>query len=237
MTDYSGAPLWSRFLNSDRNASQGNRTSNPAGDAWKLPGGMERQCPPPGAKPGCPLPWDWEARDYIALDVETTGLDPYKDRVVEVGVVLFGFDRDGALQLRGEWSSLVNPGVPIPDAASSIHGITDLEVSAAPRFSDLSEEISVRVKGKVLVAHNAPFDASFITREYGRLPAISPVGEVADSLLLLRMAYPTLLSYNLGKAAYVLGIPSGQGHRALDDAKTCMSIFALCARRLAGLCP
>jgi len=237
MTDYSGAPLWSRFLNSDQDAARRNRVPNSAGEAWKLPDGVDRQCPPQGAKPGCPLPWDWETRDYVALDVETTGLDAFNDRIVEIGVVLFGFDRDGALVPRGEWSSLVNPGVSIPDVASSIHGITDLDVSASPRFSDLSEEFSGLINGKVLVAHNAPFDASFVTREYSRLPAASPVGEVADSLLLLRMAYPGLLSYNLGKAAYVLGVPSGQGHRALDDAKTCMSIFALCARRLAGLCP
>ncbi|MCE5255702.1 MAG: 3'-5' exonuclease, partial [Spirochaetaceae bacterium] len=122
-------------------------------------------------------------------------------------------------------------------SATSIHGITDLEVSAAPIFSDLAAEMAMIIRGKVFVAHNAPFDASFVAGEYARLSMSSPLGEIADSLLLLRMAYPGLLSYNLGKAAYVLGIPSGQGHRALDDARTCMSLFALSARRLTGLCP
>ncbi|MCE5256742.1 MAG: 3'-5' exonuclease, partial [Spirochaetaceae bacterium] len=159
MTDYSGAPLWARFVNG---GSQEKFGPPAAASAWQLPQGQERLPPPADAWPECPLPWDRESRDYIALDVETTGLDAVHDRIVEIGLVRFGFDKDGALLQKEEWSSLVNPGMQIPDSATSIHGITDLEVSAAPIFSDLAAEMAMIIRGKVFVAHNAPFDASFV---------------------------------------------------------------------------
>ncbi|MHB0898390.1 MAG: exonuclease domain-containing protein [Spirochaetales bacterium] len=60
---------------------------------------------------------------------------------------------------------------------------------------------------------------------------------MADSLVLLRLAVPNLLSYSLGKAAFVLGVETGTSHRALDDARTCMHLFTQSARKLAGTCP
>jgi DNA polymerase-3 subunit epsilon/DNA polymerase-3 subunit alpha (Gram-positive type) len=178
------------------------------------------------------LPADWENREYCALDVETTGLDPFKDRVVEIGLVVFGFDRDSALVEKDAWSTLVNPEMAIPDAAYAIHGISDLDVSGSPHFAEIVGKVADYVHNRIFVAHNAPFDAAFLGNEFARLSAPSPVGDLVDTLTLARAAYPNLFSYNLGKTAYLLGIPPGQGHRALDDAKTCMQLFVRCIRTL-----
>jgi DNA polymerase III epsilon subunit family exonuclease len=183
------------------------------------------------------LPFDWESLSYVALDVETTGLDSWRDRVVEVSVLPFHFDDEGALIEEEGFCSLVNPAMPIPESSIAIHGITDLEVSSAPFFPELIRPLDVLLSGRVMVAHNAPFDEGFIRAEYSRARALPPLGEIADSLILTRMAFPGLFSYSLGKAAFLLGIDSGSSHRALDDAHTCMLLFAKSARILAGACP
>ncbi|HWR10502.1 MAG TPA: 3'-5' exonuclease [Rectinemataceae bacterium] len=227
-----GAPLWSRFVNpSDREERR------PAPRGWVLPNGVERLPPPLGAAADCQLPYDWDRRGYAALDVETTGLDAFRDRVIEVGIVLFSYDAEGALIEEKAWGSLVNPGMTIPASSTAIHGITDLDVWASPYFRDLADAVSEFLDGRVMVAHNAPFDAGFISEEFSRLGLRAPLGEIADSLVLLRQAIPNLLSYSLGKAAYVLGVDTGTSHRALDDARTCMRLFTQCARKLAGTCP
>lgn len=212
MTRSGGEPLWSHVL-------RGNPQTDPRSVAENS--FMESI-----------LPLDWENQEYCALDVETTGLDPARDRVVEIGIVVFGFDRDAALVQKEAWVSLVNPEMAIPDAAGAIHGITDLDVSSAPRFVEIREAVASYLRDRILVAHNAPFDASFLQNEFSRLSAPLSMAQVIDTLELTRLAYPNLHSYNLGKAAYILGIPSGNGHRALDDAKTCMQLFARCARAL-----
>lgn len=233
MPDFSGgAPFWARLINPPAQAED---KRVPRG--WIVPSASEHLPPPAGALPGCPLPFDWDQRRYAALDVETTGLDPYRDRVIEIGLVLFSFDGEGALREEQSWGSLINPGIPIPASATAIHGITDLDISAAPFFGDLASTLSTFLQGRVMVAHNAPFDSGFIAQEFSRSGRLSPLGEIADSLVLLRQAVPSLLSYNLGKAAFVLGIDTGQAHRALDDARTCMHLFTHSARKLAGACP
>jgi DNA polymerase III subunit epsilon len=232
MSDYNGgAPLWARFVN---NAGQTRRPSLSPG--WAIPSGAMRLPPPAGAPEGCPLPCDWDSRSFAALDVETTGLDAYKDRVIEIGLLLFHYDAEGALVEENAWNSLVNPGMPIPASSTAIHGITDLDISSAPFFAELADSLEVLLTNRVMVAHNAPFDSSFIQEEYFRLKRSSPISEMADSLVLLRQAFPNLYSYSLGKAAFVFGMETGTAHRALDDARVCMQLFTKSARILAGTC-
>ena len=230
-----GAPVWSRILaprsgapgQSDEGGSAGSR-------AWKPAPGSARLPPPDGSLPGCPLPSDWETRSYLALDFETTGLDASSGRVVEFGAVEFAYDREGALAVTREWGSLVYPCMPIPDSATAIHGITDLDVSQAPRFADLAVELCALLAGKVVVAHNAPFDLGFLVAECDRAGVKIPDVDVADSLGLARLAFPSFMGFSLGKLAFRLGIEVGSAHRALDDARTCMHVFTRATRVLAG---
>lgn len=227
-----GAPVWARLL---RGESQDAPRRDLGG--WTLPPGVQPLPPPEGSLPGCPLPYDWDRRSYFALDVETTGLEPLKDKIIEIGILPFSFDEEGALVIEEGWNALVNPGVSIPASASAIHGIYDLEVSNSPDFTYLAPHILSMTRGKVLVAHNAMFDLGFLRQELKRGNGGTWNGEIVDTLALTRIALPGQISHSLGRLAFALGIEAGKSHRALDDARTCMHLFAHCARILSGACP
>ncbi len=94
---------------------------------------------------------------YAVIDVETTGFSPISDRVVEAACVLVEEHT-----IVRTWSSLVNPGRPIPDYASRVHGITAADVASAPSFERVQRELRALCEGATVVAHNASFDLSFL---------------------------------------------------------------------------
>jgi DNA polymerase III subunit epsilon len=94
------------------------------------------------------------------VDVETTGSSPARERVTEIGVVRV--DVDGASTRVDEWSTLVNPGVPIPPEIEWLTGITNEMVRAAPPFEAVAQDLIDRLDGAVFVAHNARFDYGFL---------------------------------------------------------------------------
>ncbi len=155
--------------------------------------------------------------EYVAFDLETTGLAAQRDRVVEIGAVRFR--RSG--QVTGQFEQLVNPGRPMSPAAQAIHGISDADLADAPparevlpRFlAFLGDAQSTR-----LVAHNASFDAGFLGSELRRAGYPHPDHRVFDTLSLARRRRPELRSHRLDCLVTALGLQSGPTHRALADA-------------------
>ncbi|HUT97797.1 MAG TPA: 3'-5' exonuclease [bacterium] len=151
---------------------------------------------------------------YIALDVETTGLDAGLHRVVEIALVRFesGVETDA-------WSSLVNPGCNIPPDATAIHGISDRDAAGAPTFAALAPVVAGRMAGFPLLAYNAPFDFGFLQIEMARAGrTIPPLAAWLDPLPLARAR----LSYGratLEIACREFGIPLPRAHRAAADAR------------------
>ncbi len=151
---------------------------------------------------------------YAVVDVETTGGSPTRGhRITEVAVVEI---RDGAI-IR-DFSTLVNPGRPIPGRIAQLTGITDDMVAGAPFFEDLAEELLSWLNGRVFVAHNVAFDWRFVSAQLG-----DALGEVPDTpqLCTVRMARrlaPGLRRRNLDAVASHFGIPIQARHRALGDA-------------------
>ena len=94
------------------------------------------------------------------IDVETTGTTSVHDRITEIGIVRV---HDG--ELVEEWSSLVNPEMPIPEEIQALTGISNAMVRDAPTFSQLRREVFERLDGHLFVAHNARFDYGFIKNE------------------------------------------------------------------------
>lgn len=91
----------------------------------------------------------------ILFDLETTGLDQQKDRIVEYAFA----SPDGSWQMTG----LVDPGIPIPKEATEVHGISDEDVADAPRFEEVAEEIAETIEGAVLAGFNSrQFDVPFL---------------------------------------------------------------------------
>jgi DNA polymerase III epsilon subunit family exonuclease len=175
------------------------------------------------------LPPDWRQAAYLALDFETTGLDPSRERVVEIGAIRFVPGAEGRNAEGGALASLVNPGIRMPREVIAIHGITDADVADSPSFAEVAPALSALAAGAYIVAHNAPFDLSFLRAELARAGLAAPVNPVLDTRLLARAAFPGLSSYRLVDLAARFGIDTGRSHRALDDARTCMELLLICA--------
>jgi DNA polymerase-3 subunit epsilon len=150
------------------------------------------------------------------VDVETTGMDPARDRITEVAVVTVDRDRD-ALRV-SEWSSLVNPGVPIPSEISWLTGISETMVRSAPPFCDLAEQVYDTLEGAVFVAHNARFDFTFLKSEFARA-GIEWTSRALCTVRLSRRLFPDRGSHSLDAIAARFGLDDSERHRALGDAR------------------
>lgn len=156
---------------------------------------------------------------FAVVDVETTGLGS-ADRVVEVACLrLHGF------QELARFQSLVNPGIPIAPAASSVSGITDEMVAHAPIFPEISPGLEKLLLDAVFVAHNAPFDLHFLSRERKRWGLPPRKGPVVDTLRLARNVID-LPKYGLGALRDSLNLDHAPSHRALSDALATASLLA-----------
>jgi DNA polymerase-3 subunit epsilon len=164
--------------------------------------------------------WPDEATSgFVVLDLETTGLSPVDNRVIEIGLIR----TDAIGNPLGYWSSLINPQQRV--TASHIHGITDDDVKSAPTFDDCVGEVLKRLKGQVLVAHNASFDVSFMRSELARTGWELPEVPTVCTMLESRYFLPGLSSKRLGDCAQAIGIDQDVQHRALGDASLATAIF------------
>ncbi len=202
-----------------------------------------------------------KAQDFVAFDLETTGLDASKEHIVEIGAVRF--EKRGIV---GRFSVLVNPGVPMPEAASKVNGISDAMLEGAPLIGEVMGDFLRFIKGCVLVAHNATFDCGFVNAELARLTAAakkreadqgqgslldgeeeaeSPVAaatyappfsslpnRIVDTLPYAKEAFPGRWKYSLQELASFLNIQAKDAHRAEDDARVCMELFVKCIEGL-----
>jgi DNA polymerase III subunit epsilon len=165
-------------------------------------------------------------REYIALDLETTGLMAETDRIVEIGAVRFRSDG----QEIDRFQRLVNPQRAMSPAAYAIHGLSDADLADAdaafevlPAFmSFLGDPCTT-----ALIAHNAAFDASFLGRELGRAGLLAPGHSLFDTLALARRRLPALASHRLDNLARILGLDPAGAHRALADSLRVKAIWLL----------
>ncbi|WP_148716584.1 exonuclease domain-containing protein [Chitinolyticbacter meiyuanensis] len=149
----------------------------------------------------------------VFVDLETTGANATHDRITEIGIVQL--DAGGARA----WSSLVNPGIPIPSFIQSLTGINDEMVAGAPSFAELAEEVLLKLEGRVFVAHNARFDYGFLKNEFRRV-GLSLRARVLCTVKLSRKLYPNEYKHNLDSLVARHGLKiEGERHRALTDAE------------------
>ena len=161
----------------------------------------------------------------VALDLETTGLDPTLDAVIEIGAVRFHGGR-----VEAEWSSLVNPGRPLPPYIMQLTGITDAMLASAPRLSRVLPELIEFVADLPLLGHNIAFDLRFLERH-------TPFRQnlAMDTYDLASVILPTAGRYRLSSLAQALGVLPRAAHRGLEDARTTHQIFVRLLDRAAEL--
>lgn len=148
------------------------------------------------------------------LDLETTGATAHADRITEIGIVSA---QPGLTGVR-EWSTLVNPGMRIPPAIETLTGISNAMVADAPPFEALATELLERLEGRLLVAHNAPFDYGFLRNAFERA-GIAFRSRVLCTVRLSRRLFPAQRRHNLDSIIARHGIACATRHRALADAR------------------
>ena len=151
----------------------------------------------------------------VAIDIETTGLDPQNDAILEIGAVRFNGRR-----IEAEWSSLINPARPIPPTITALTGITNEMVRNAPALRAVLPEFADFVGTAPVLGHNVRFDLSFLQRS-----GVLQNNEVLDTYELASVVMPMASRYNLGSLTQQLGILLPASHRALDDTRATHAVF------------
>jgi DNA polymerase-3 subunit epsilon/ATP-dependent DNA helicase DinG len=155
---------------------------------------------------------------YVALDLETTGLDPHNDRIIEVAAITFrGND------ILDEFSSLVNPHRDLSPYITGLTGITQEMVNDAPGMFNLRSRLRAIIGDHVLVGHNIGFDMGFLQAE-----RLGVGNHQIDTITLAAILFPDAGRYNLDSLTQYLNLPrpaADQAHRALDDAELTVELF------------
>ncbi len=168
--------------------------------------------------------------DEIAVvDVETTGIDPASDVPIEVAVLVAR-----GPEVLDRFSTLVDPGRPIPPETTQLTGIDDAMVSGMPHAVEALERVAAVVGRRDILAHNAGFDRAFLLRSDSPAARSLP-GEWIDSLELARIALPRLRSHRLRDLAEAFELPGDARHRAADDAEATFALWRLCLQALQDL--
>jgi predicted DnaQ family exonuclease/DinG family helicase len=158
------------------------------------------------------------AADFVAFDLETTGLSPKSDRVIEIGAVRF----DADLQPVDRMELLVDPAMPIPLAVQRLTGLSDRDVQGAASPQEAMAQFADFCDGTRLVAHGGIFDMAFCA---SLLPQAFGNRAVFDTLDLARILLPVALSHSLPLLSQQLDIEHDRPHRALSDAETTARLF------------
>ncbi len=151
----------------------------------------------------------------VAVDIETTGLDPQSDAIIEIAAVRFNGNR-----VEDEWSTLINPGRPIPGLITQLTGITNDMVRNAPPVRAVIQDLEAFIADSPVVGHNVRFDLGFIQKQ-----GILRLVEAIDTYELAAVLLPGASRYNLGALGQLMGILIPNSHRALDDARLTHRVF------------
>jgi DNA polymerase-3 subunit epsilon len=155
------------------------------------------------------------------VDLEMTGLDPARDRVVEVCIErVVGGQRQALL------CTLLDPGERAGGAAH-VHGLDAATLAGAPRFEAVASEVRAILEGAILVAHAAVWDVRFLDAEFRRVGEAFALEHWLDTLVLARRAF-AFPSYSLDALCRELGLERGQAHRAESDVRAMRVLFDRC---------
>ena len=157
--------------------------------------------------------------EYVVFDIETTGLSPTNNRIIEIGAVRI---KDGRIQ--DTFSEFVNPEVPIPYTITKLTSITDVMVQNAPTIEVILPKFLEYIGDASVVAHNATFDTGFIRENAKRLGLVFD-STIVDTMTLAHILLPELGKYTLDRLCKQFGVVNEHHHRACDDAAATAEIF------------
>jgi DNA polymerase-3 subunit epsilon len=171
-------------------------------------------------KPGPAVPLD--TLEYVVVDIETTGGPHIRGHgITEIAIVRV--DANG--RKTHEYSTLINPGRPIPYPIAKLTQITDEMVRAAPYFEDVAHEVRSLIEGRVFVAHNVAFDWGFIHGELVRTTRRPLLGRRLCTVRLARKVVPEVRRRTLDALSYYFNVHNEARHRAYGDARATAKVF------------
>ncbi len=155
-------------------------------------------------------------QSIVAIDLETTGLDPRRDSIIEIGAVRF--NENG---IQDEYQTFINPGKPIPPFITQLTGIKNEQVVNAPDIRSAIPELVVFVDKSPILGQNLGFDLGFL-RKY----AVFTENPTIDTFDIASVVLPQARRYNLGALGVELGIPlDDELHRAVNDARLTARVY------------
>lgn len=165
--------------------------------------------------------------DYVVLDLETTGLDPARDQIIEVGALRV---RDG--QTVDSFQSLVKPSYPIDEFITELTGITNAMLETAPNIRDVLPALMAFIGEDIVMGHNVNFDVNFIYDNCERqgLPSFS--NDFVDTMRISRRLYPQERHHRLCDITERLSIHVPSAHRALADVETTKACYDAMLRNM-----
>jgi DNA polymerase III epsilon subunit family exonuclease len=152
--------------------------------------------------------------DFVALDVETTGLRPASHRVIEIGMI-----RYSAGEPVERFQMLFDPERKLPAYITKLTGIRDADVRGQDTFSDHAAKVEEFIGDALIVGHNVMFDIGFVSAEMRRAGRLPLVNDRVDTMALAMRYLPDLRRASLDKVATALGLAPRKVHRAEDDAE------------------
>lgn len=165
------------------------------------------------------IPRSYTDNVYVVFDIETTGLDPQKEMITEIGAAKIVGGR-----IVDTFAQLINPGKPIPPEIVTLTGISDDMVADKPDISEILPKFLDFCGDAIVVAHNAKFDTGFIRVHATKLEREFK-NKIEDTLELSRQLFPDEKSHKLNLVANRLGVSLENHHRAVDDATATAEIF------------
>lgn len=157
---------------------------------------------------------------FIAIDLETTGLDHSKDEIIEIALVLFVEGKPTQ-----KLTYVLHAEQPLRPFISQLTGITQEEITRAPRFAEVIKEVSALIKDQWLVAYNSDFDRQFLEKAFQKEEKTVPTNQWLDALLAARTAWPRLENHKLDTVTSFLKLERETAHRALPDALAAGEVF------------
>jgi DNA polymerase III subunit epsilon len=166
---------------------------------------------------------DRSDRGFAVVDLETTGVYAGRDRIVEIGVVLL--DVEG--EVVGEWATLVNPVRDV--GATQVHGLRARDLLDAPTFPEVAAELAGLLRGRVMAAHNLPFDSRFLVAEYSAMGVPQLPLDHSYGVCTMRLARDYLPSSPraLAECCAAAGWRHENAHAALDDARAAARLLTV----------
>ncbi len=168
--------------------------------------------------------------DFVALDIETTGLDFKNNRIIEIGCIKFIDSRPTQ-----EFTTFVNAGVAIPSYITDLTGISDSDIKSAPSFSEIADQLLEFIGNLPLCGHQIEFDATFISEELKRISRPPLSVQLLDTALLSRILLQPLGRFSLKAVSGFLDVKLENAHRALHDARASGEVAVSLVPRIASL--